>query len=349
MTWVLDDNAKTLKTIELLDDIWMKRLSHKRLKAKFKEKNAQNAQLVNDNDNDNNNNNNENENVFGSNTGNTYMKDGNGDSSDSFSSDDNNDNDNNNDTEEKKSDDAINDVDDTVSGSIGTLLNDDNNNNNNGNNGSNLFTQSQTDLLVANSKKIMPDSTTIAALENWVWLIASINNANAIGSLLDEYYLDLMDLLEHNKNIELRCAAGKALTLLISNDQMSIIELNPNKVKNAIEDYKNGKRGFDFDNVLSVFDEFMQESNIRRKKELKEQKKKFREYSRTLENKWTPTIKIKLRGKIYEQEGWCKWIQYHCLKKILKSGFQPHLLENSSIQFAFGMENVEAPQPLTQV
>ena len=355
--WVLNDNDKTLKTIDLLDDIWMKRLSHKRLKTKFKEMRLEETEDNNDDDEDSETLMKSATNKTGSNA--TYMKDTDSNDSNSIASDNlydgNNNNNNtsnrnnnnntnsntdetkNDDTEEKKSDELLeineNETDSNHLEALGSS--------------NHLLTESQHDLLHAHATKTMPESVAVAAIESWTWLIASIGSDAAIGSLLDVYHLDFLDILEHNHDIDLRCAVGGALTLLLSNYKSAQLLHETNghgKHSNG-----KGKNVVDTDAILTIFYEFLDESNIKRKNLLKEQKKKFRLYLKSLEHGWMPSIKIKLRQQVFEIEGWCKWIAYQRLAAHLLSGFQPHLLENATVQGAFDMENVEQPQPLTQV
>ena len=75
-----------------------------------------------------------------------------------------------------------------------------------------------------------------------------------------------------------------------------------------------------------------------RKKEFGNQKTKFRDYLKTLENKWTPLVVIKLHHKKFEISGWNQWIQYHAVKKTLTNGLQVHLFSNDKVKVPFGIE-----------
>merc|ERR1711971_1170572 len=92
------------------------------------------------------------------------------------------------------------------------------------------------------------------------------------------------------------------------------------------------------DSVMEEFKFLKSNAKQHRKKEFGNQKTKFRDYLKTLENKWTPIVVIKLHHKKFEISGWNQWIQYHAVKKTLTNGLQVHLFANEKIKESFGIE-----------
>eukprot|EP01084_Bolivina_argentea_P062741 114717_1 len=184
-------------------------------------------------------------------------------------------------------------------------------------------------------QKTISIEVSIEALDSWLFLITSIGNGNSsdIGLLLDAYYFSLLKLLRlESTTINQRIHIGKALTVLIINYN--------NAIKN---DNDFIKQNININTVLKEFNHLKSnklKNNLKthKKKEFLIQKSKFRDYLKTLENKWTPLICVKLHHKKFELSGWNTWIQYHTIKNILKNGLQSHLLKNKKIKNFFKIE-----------
>jgi hypothetical protein len=76
------------------------------------------------------------------------------------------------------------------------------------------------------------------------------------------------------------------------------------------------------------------------KKDKKEQHSNFREYMSTLVDDESPELVIKLRnnsGRL-ELSSWKEIVPLNCLRNILQSGFQTHLLSNPAIQQLFNIQ-----------
>jgi len=100
--------------------------------------------------------------------------------------------------------------------------------------------------------------------------------------------------------------------------------------------------------VMDEFTRLKSDSKQHRKRQFLIQKAKFRDYLKTLEHKWAPTIVIKLHHKKFELNGWNQWVQYHSIKKVLKNGLQAHLLQNDKIKQVFEIEIDATPIVLSK-
>ncbi|ETO21066.1 hypothetical protein RFI_16138 [Reticulomyxa filosa] len=173
------------------------------------------------------------------------------------------------------------------------------------------FLESQLRKLNTNPK------TKASALRNWIWLISGLP-LGGIASLLDSYEPELTPLLLAH-DVGLRCAAGEALTLLITSYQEALPD------QDLAEEYELEHCG--------EFVKLRDESDKKRKSsEMKKQRQEFRDFVRSVSEHWKPDVAIKLQGNEIELQGWSECIPYYRVKDILKGGMQVHLKENKKVQ-----------------
>ena len=102
--------------------------------------------------------------------------------------------------------------------------------------------------------------------------------------------------------------------------------------------WDNSKQETLMDEVKQRIAELANESSHRiSKKEKKEQRSTFREYMSTIVDDESPELVIKYRNNNGQLElsSWKEIIPLNCLRNILQSGFQTHLLSNPAIQQLF--------------
>jgi hypothetical protein len=105
--------------------------------------------------------------------------------------------------------------------------------------------------------------------------------------------------------------------------------------------WDNSKQETLMDEVKQRIVDLANESSHRiSKKDKKEQRSNFREYMATLVDDESPELVIKFRNNNghLELSSWKKIVPLNCLRNILQSGFQTHLLSNPAIQQLFDVQ-----------
>lgn len=190
-----------------------------------------------------------------------------------------------------------------------------------------------------------------AALRGWTLLFTTVPAWKFGGNLVEEYLRKLGTLL-HNNDVDVRAAAGEAVTVVYDTCDMSTLpESTPTEDGFGDED----ERRFSVDRLEDIVAR-MQDLAKNRGDETRRSKKDrvvlrstFRELHSIMEGGEAPEQKVKLRhGDVLMVDTLVGNVQLNAFRSFLGEGFQVHLLQNSLLHQVFNFRpTLEQPERLS--
>lgn len=167
-------------------------------------------------------------------------------------------------------------------------------------------------------------------LHTWYVCIAQSEMQDVLLQKNMDVLLDLVDLIESDC-VPMRIHAAECVTLFVD------IYRNLNE---PLEFDLEEDTGISIDDLIEMFTGLTGDRRSAPKKALTGQRKKFRILLETLENGVAPEICFSIRKEKCKIRGCSEVIQIECFRKVLRSGFQVHLIDNDIIQRRFGLTNI---------
>lgn len=145
-----------------------------------------------------------------------------------------------------------------------------------------------------------------------------------------DFLLDVVDLIESDF-VPMRLHAAECLTLFVC-----IYRQMGEPLEFDLEE----ETGINLEELIETFTALSGDRRSAPKKELGGQRKRFRIFLETLEDGVPPCICFNVRKEKCRINGCGEVIQIECFRKVLRSGFQVHLIDNEVIQQRFGLTNI---------
>jgi len=183
-----------------------------------------------------------------------------------------------------------------------------------------------------------PDAFRAAAISAWSLIASGLPTRTLVLDLYEQTMVELVAILEDEELNISRLAAGEAVALLYSayfegmeSDDAELGEFDPWSDPSSDAP--------DTAYVLETLEAFANEfSKGRSRKELKTQRKHFRQYKQAIEEGDPPTTKLKLKGNRMEIVGWRRNIVFNSLREALGTGLQVNLVQNPWLQDQLGLD-----------
>lgn len=178
-----------------------------------------------------------------------------------------------------------------------------------------------------NAVKLSPETTAMHTEALSVWtLLRSVMPSSKASFYLEGQWITKWAALLESPDVDLRIAAGEAVVVLF---------------EQACEAYDdNGEEAYNLvAELLPQLKELSTDSHkYRSKKDRKEQKSSFRDILKTIDDdeNYYEKIKINTRERL-EIDSWAQKRQYDALCKVLGSGMNLYLTENSLVRDIFGL------------
>lgn len=190
-------------------------------------------------------------------------------------------------------------------------------------------------------------STTIrtGALEAWTLVISKFPIKEKGRDFFRRAIGLLIEIIEQDPtpNIqELFIAAGLAISLLYE-AYFHVMTAEPESGDEEEEDdnekYFDDEELPDSEYVHALLEGMSTQSAKGQKKEtVKVQRKHFRDFANAVEDGYSPTIRVKLKGQAFEILGWPNSIIFEHIKRSLGGGLQAHMIGNIWLQEEFGVD-----------
>ncbi len=183
-----------------------------------------------------------------------------------------------------------------------------------------------------------------AALRGWTLLFTTVPAWEFKSTVLDEQ-LKLLAALLHSDNVDVRAAAGEAVTVLYDTCDLSTLpESTPAATEEEEVDH--------IEDIVSRMQDLAKnrgDETRRSKKDRVVLKTTFRELASIMEGGDHPEQKVKLRhGDVLIVDTLIGNVQLNAFRSFLGEGFQTHLLNNSLLHQIFSFRpSEEAPERLT--
>jgi len=171
-------------------------------------------------------------------------------------------------------------------------------------------------------------------LHAWYVCLSRTSNQGAMIKANVHVLLDLVDLLESDC-IGMRVNAAECITLFIC-------IYRDLEGQTVLDDWDiELESGVTLEELVETFNGFTADRRSAPKKQLVGQRKKFRILLDTLENQEPPEIAFNIRKEKCSIVGCSQVIQADAVRKILRNGFQAHLIDNKRIQARFHLGDLK--------
>jgi len=175
-----------------------------------------------------------------------------------------------------------------------------------------------------------PIANRSSSLRAWYVCIAQSEQQDILLQKHLDLLLDIVALIESD-HVPMRLHAAECITLFV----WMYRQLNdPVEFDLEEETYIN------LDDLVEMFNALSGDRRSAPKKELTGQRKKFRILLETLEDGVEPEICFNIRKEKCQIVGCSNVIQIECFRKILRGGFQVHLIDNEIIQERFELTSI---------
>lgn len=191
----------------------------------------------------------------------------------------------------------------------------------------------------------VPPVLRATALDCWALLSTTISDAYLAGEGEGRGLIILpllLDCLNHT-NLDLRCAAGEAVALI--HEARLDLGIDEDEGENASERrFRRGSwDGTEWEVIMDEVKQRVAELSVESgkhmsKKDKKDQRKTFREFTTTIVDDESPCEVIAFRGGQLTLESWREIIQLNFIRHCLQSGFQAQLMTNPTLHSIFNMD-----------
>lgn len=191
----------------------------------------------------------------------------------------------------------------------------------------------------------VPPTLRATALDCWALLSTTISDAYLAGDGEGRGLIILpllLDCLNHS-NLDLRCAAGEAVALI--HEARLDLGIDEDEGENASERrFRRGSwDGTEWEVLMDEVKQRVTELSVESgkhmsKKDKKDQRKTFREFTTTIVDDEPPCEVITFRGGQLTLESWREVIQLNFIRHCLQSGFQKQLMTNPTLHSIFSMD-----------
>jgi len=167
-------------------------------------------------------------------------------------------------------------------------------------------------------------------LHAWYVCIAQSHNQDVLLQKNMDILLDIVDLIESDF-VPMRLHAAECVVLFVD-----IYRNLSDPTEFDLEE----ETGINLEELVEMFTGLSGDRRSAPKKELSGQRKKFRILVEALEDGTPPEICFKIRKEKCRIIGCGDVIQIECFRRVLRSGFQVHLIDNEIMQHRFGLTSI---------